>query len=134
MDEATGQGSQAVENAGRDERTEEELRRDIAATREELGETVAALAEKSDVKAQARQRAEHIKQTALGKKDELLGKKDELLGKKDELVGKAKATSPESAGAGAQRVATTVQQNPLALYIGGALLVGFFLGRRGRGG
>jgi F0F1-type ATP synthase assembly protein I len=79
---------------------------------------VEALAEKADVKAQARQRADELKQTALQKKDA--------------LIGKAKQASPESASAGAQQVKAKAQENPLPLAVAGALLVGFLLGRRGR--
>jgi ElaB/YqjD/DUF883 family membrane-anchored ribosome-binding protein len=43
----------------------EELREEIEETREEVGDTVAALAEKSDVKAQARKKAEATKQQVL---------------------------------------------------------------------
>jgi hypothetical protein len=111
-------GSQALGSASDDRRTEEELRREIAETREELAETVAALAEKSDVKARAKERVETVEHSALQHKDE--------------LVSRAKAASPDGASSGAQRVATTVRQTPGALYVGGALLVGFLLGRRGR--
>ncbi len=96
----------------------EEIREDIEATRGEMGETVEALAEKADVKAQAQQRIEGLKQTALAKKQE--------------LVGKAKQASPESASGGAHTVTTKAKENPLPLAVGGALFVGFLLGRRGR--
>jgi Protein of unknown function (DUF3618) len=43
------------------ERTAQDIRRDIAETREELGETVAALTEKADVKGQAKARVEEVK-------------------------------------------------------------------------
>jgi ElaB/YqjD/DUF883 family membrane-anchored ribosome-binding protein len=94
----------------------EELRREIAKTREELGDTVEALAEKAGVKAQAKQRAAAAKQAALEKKQELMAK--------------AKATTPETAGAGAQQLATTAKENPLPLAAGGAFLLGYMLGRR----
>ena len=42
----------------------EELREDIERTRQELGETVEALAAKADVKGQARQKASQIKEQA----------------------------------------------------------------------
>jgi ElaB/YqjD/DUF883 family membrane-anchored ribosome-binding protein len=42
------------------ERSPDEIRADIGATREELGETVEALAEKTDVKEQARQSAGRV--------------------------------------------------------------------------
>jgi chromosome segregation ATPase len=42
----------------------EEIREEIEQTREELGETVEALAAKTDVKAQARSRIEELKRRA----------------------------------------------------------------------
>jgi ElaB/YqjD/DUF883 family membrane-anchored ribosome-binding protein len=42
----------------------EELRHDIAATREDLGATVQALADKADVKARAREKIDERKQQA----------------------------------------------------------------------
>ena len=51
MDEATRTGGQAVGNG---KRGPEEIRADIEQTREELGDTVEALAAKTDVKAQAK--------------------------------------------------------------------------------
>ena len=71
MDEATRQGSEAVGTRAGDEPTEAELRRDIAATREDLGETVAALVERTDVKAQARNKVQSVKQSALRRKQDV---------------------------------------------------------------
>ncbi len=48
----------------------DQLRGEIAATREELGETVEALAAKADVKSQAKQQAEEQKARARAKFDE----------------------------------------------------------------
>lgn len=68
MDEATRQDSEAVGTGAGDEPGEAELRRDIAATREDLGETVAALVEKADVKAQAKTKVQSVKHSALARK------------------------------------------------------------------
>ncbi len=92
----------------------EEIRREIEATREELGDTVAALAAKADVKTQARQKIEETKAA--------------MTGKKDELLGKAKAGSPQSAGAAASQVAQTARQNPVPLAAGGVFALGFLAG------
>lgn len=58
MDQATREGRPAVSATGDEtigeQKAPEELRREIEQTREELGDTVQALAEKTDVKAQAR--------------------------------------------------------------------------------
>jgi ElaB/YqjD/DUF883 family membrane-anchored ribosome-binding protein len=116
MDEATRQGSEAVEADGAQEpRSPEEIERDIQATREQLGDTVEELAAKADVKAQAKERVAGIKETAQQKKEE--------------FVSKAKDTTPESASAGAEQVKAKAQQNPLPFAVGIALLAGFILGR-----
>jgi ElaB/YqjD/DUF883 family membrane-anchored ribosome-binding protein len=91
-----------------DERTPEEIRRDIEETRGELGDTVEALAAKADVKAQARERAESIKESVTGKAEELKQKVSEV--------------TPEG-------VASQTRSNPLPLAVGGALVAGFLLGR-----
>jgi ElaB/YqjD/DUF883 family membrane-anchored ribosome-binding protein len=111
MDEAPRQDREAVEGAGEgdEERSPEEIRRDIDQTREDLGDTVAAVAQKADVKAQAR-------------------------GKVEEVKGKLKEATPESASGGAQQVATKTQENPLLLAVGASfaagMVVGWLLGRR----
>ena len=103
-----------------DDRTPEEIRADIEQTREELGDTVEALAAKTDVKARAQERANDIKQAAQAKKDD--------------FAAKAKEISPDSATEGAQQVASTVQSKPLPFAAAGAfvagLLIGWLLGRR----
>ena len=65
MDEATRTSGPEVEN---EQREPQEIRRDIAETRDELGDTVEALAAKTDVKAHAREKAEEIKQEAREKR------------------------------------------------------------------
>jgi ElaB/YqjD/DUF883 family membrane-anchored ribosome-binding protein len=124
MDQATRKGRPAMSAAGDEtvgeQKSPEEIRREIAQTREELGDTVGALAEKTDVKAHARDRISAIKDTAQEKKDE--------------FVFKAKHATPDSAGAGAQQVASRIQQKPVPFTAGGAfaagLVVGWLLGRR----
>lgn len=105
---------------GEEQRTPEEIRREIDHTREELGDTVEALAAKTDVKAQVKERADEIKSDAAQRKDELLSK--------------AKEAVPESAGAGAHQVADTVKRRPVPFSAAGAfaagLLVGWLLRRR----
>jgi ElaB/YqjD/DUF883 family membrane-anchored ribosome-binding protein len=118
VDEATRQGSEAVGARAGEAPTEAELRRDIAATREDLGETVAALVEKTDVKAQAKSKVQSVKQTALRKKRD--------------VVGQARETSPDNVNAAAQRAVASVRSNPVAVYVAGALALGVLIGRRGR--
>lgn len=100
--------------------TPEEIRAEIEDTREQLGETVAALSAKTDVKAQAQHRVDEIKAQAAEKKEELLGKKDEILGK-------ARDISPESARQAAAVSQQKARQNPvptaaIAAFVGGVLV------------
>lgn len=109
-----------ADEAGGQQKSPEELRHEIDLTREELGDTVEAMAEKTDVKAQAKKRVSAVKQTAQQKKDE--------------FVSKARQATPESASAGAQQLASTVQRKPLPFAAGGAfaagVLLGWLVGRR----
>jgi ElaB/YqjD/DUF883 family membrane-anchored ribosome-binding protein len=100
MDEVTSERGEAVDAAAGETRSPEEIKRDIEQTREELGDTVEALAEKADVKAQARQKVEEIKE-------------------------KAKAAAPDNA----QQVTEAAKRNPVPVIAVGALVAGFVLGR-----
>jgi ElaB/YqjD/DUF883 family membrane-anchored ribosome-binding protein len=82
----------------------EQLRREIEEIRRELGETVAQLAQKADVKAQAREKVQEVKANAL-------------------------RHTPDSARGGAQQVATGAREHPIPVATVAALGVGFLLGR-----
>lgn len=97
----------------------QEIQAEIDQTREELGDTVEALAGKADVKAQAKNKIASMRETAQAKKDE--------------LASRAREVTPDSAGAGAHQLASTVQRKPGASAAGafaGGLLVGWILRRR----
>ena len=79
-------------------------------TRNKLGDTVEALAEKTDVKAQAKNRIAAIKDTAQTKRDE--------------YTAKAKQATPESASAGADQLASTIQDKPVPFAVGAAFAIG----------
>jgi hypothetical protein len=64
VDEATRTSGPEVDG----QREPEEIRRDIEETRDELGDTVEALAAKTDVKAHAQEKADEVKQRAGEKK------------------------------------------------------------------
>ena len=100
MDEGTRQGSPAVEET----RTPEEIRADIDRTRLELGDTVEALGKKTDVKGQAREKVDEIKQ-------------------------RVSSATPSSA----HEATATAKRNPLPFAIGGALVFGFLIGRITKG-
>ena len=89
----------------------EQLRREIEEIRRELGETVAQLAHKADVKAQAREKAQEIKANVQDAKDSAL------------------RHTPDAARGGAQQVATGARQHPMPAATIAALVVGFLLGR-----
>ena len=99
------QDSEAVET---EDRTPEQIEADIERTRRELGDTVAAVAEKADVKAQAKAKVEDTK-------------------------ARLRAKAPSSAGEGAGTVGRVASENRRPLVIGGAVLVAFLLGRAAAG-
>jgi ElaB/YqjD/DUF883 family membrane-anchored ribosome-binding protein len=109
-------------DAAGETKTSEQIRAEIDQTREELGDTVEALAEKTDVKAQAKNRIAATKDTAQTKRNE--------------YAAKAKQATPESASAGADQLASTVQAKPLPFAVGAAFAIGsatgWLLGRRQR--
>lgn len=101
MGEDPRQDGEAVET---EPRTPEQIEADIERTRRDMGDTVAAVAEKADVKAQAKQKVEDAK-------------------------ARVRAKAPDSAGEGAGTVGRVANENRRVLAIGGAVLVAFLLGR-----
>jgi uncharacterized protein DUF3618 len=99
-------------------RTPEQIQRDIEQTREEVGDTVEALAAKTDVKAQAKRKVEDTKQSVSAKKDEVLGK--------------ARNASPETATQAASQMGEKAKQNPIPVAAFGAFAAGFLAGRVSR--
>ncbi len=120
QDERAEGAAVSASAAGPDEaqetRSPEEIRADIEQTREEVGDTVEALAAKTDVKAQARERIEEVK--------------GNVRAKAEEVRAKAKSSTPESAQQGGQQVATKVRENPAPIVLGAAVLLAFLIGRR----
>ena len=100
---------------GDGDRSPEEIQADIERTRRELGDTVAAVAEKADVKTQAKNKVQETRAR--------------LIGKKDEVVSRTRAAAPDSAGQGAEKLAHAARDNRRTLAIGGAVLIAFLLGR-----
>ena len=118
MTDQTPQPAQAGEPE--QSRTAEEIRAEIDETREQVGDTVEALAAKTDVKARTQDKVRDAKQNAAQLKDD--------------VVTRAREATPASAGAGAEQVSATVAERPLPFAAGGAfaagVLVGWLLGRR----
>jgi ElaB/YqjD/DUF883 family membrane-anchored ribosome-binding protein len=103
-------------------RDPEKIRAEIKETRGELGDTVAAVAEKTDVKEQAHQKADELKSQA-GEKAE------EARAKVKEVGEKAKEAAPESATEGVQQAQRLAQENPMPVAIGAAFTAGVVIGR-----
>jgi ElaB/YqjD/DUF883 family membrane-anchored ribosome-binding protein len=95
-------------------REPEEIRREIDQTREELGETVEALATKADVKAQARAKVDETKERFSRKAEDA----------KEKIAG----ASPDQAKAAASNVATTATDRPMPFMVAGAFAAGLILG------
>lgn len=96
-------------------RDPDQIQQQIEETRAELGDTVEALAEKADVKAQAKRKVRETKASVADKTEGMLGK--------------AKEASPDSAGALASQAGETARDNPLPLAALGAFAAGFLIGR-----
>ena len=94
----------------------------------QLGDTVAALAEKTDLKAQAKHAVNDAKETVTGKASEV---KETVSDKTDEFVSSARAATPESASDAGHRVAQFALENRLLVAALGAFVFGLLIGRRG---
>jgi ElaB/YqjD/DUF883 family membrane-anchored ribosome-binding protein len=117
MGQDEGQVGAPVESG---QQSPEEIRREIADTREELGDTAAALAAKTDVKARAREKLDGVKQTIAEKKQSM-----------------GSSTDPSADGGGAStqantavtQVKTKAQENPIPTAAIAAFVGGFVFGR-----
>ena len=110
-----GQDPSASGTSVSDHADPEQIQREIEETREQLGDTVEALAHKTDVKAQAKQKLDLTKAS--------------MSDKRDELLGKAKEASPDSAAAAASQLSHRARQNRVPLAAIGVFVAGFLVGR-----
>jgi ElaB/YqjD/DUF883 family membrane-anchored ribosome-binding protein len=113
MGQDKGEVGAAVEPGQKDP---EQIRREIENTRQDLGDTAAALAAKTDVKARAKEKVEGVKETITEKKDSIAGSSNGGDGGPD----------PSVAITG---VKTKAQENPIQAAAIGAFVGGFLLGR-----
>ena len=111
MGEEPGAGSTTVSGAD----NPEQIQREIEQTREQMGDTVEALAAKTDVKARARQKLGEAKSSAAEKKEELFGK--------------ARQGSPDTASGAAAQASQKARENPVPVAAAGAFAAGFVFGR-----
>jgi hypothetical protein len=125
MDQEQSKTGQEI--AGEQDRTPEYVREEIEQTRAELGDTVASLAEKADLKGQAKQAVNKAKDTVTGKVSDV---KDTVVDKKDEFVSSAREATPGTANQAGQRVASVARENPVPLAALGAFALGFLIGKR----
>ena len=120
MDQDKGKAGTRVEN-----RDPEQIKEEIEQTREELGDTVAAVTEKADVKKQAKAKVAGAKEKAATKKAAAKQKTTET---KEQATAKAKEVTPESAGAGVEQAQQAARENPVPLMVGLGVAAGFVLG------
>ncbi|MFJ6755386.1 DUF3618 domain-containing protein [Streptomyces sp. NPDC091273] len=107
-----------------------ELRDQVERTRDELGQTVEALAAKADIKAQAKEKKAAVVGQAAEKAALVSEQIREKTGYAVQLM-KAKTPDPLLEKAG--QAATAARANRTPLLVAGAVLVVFLLVRRGRG-
>jgi ElaB/YqjD/DUF883 family membrane-anchored ribosome-binding protein len=98
-----------------EQRDPDAIREDIESTRQDVGDTVEALAAKADVKRQAKAKVEDVK--------ERIGDKSA------ESTARLKEATPESAGAAASAVSAKARKNTVPLGLAAAAVAGFLLGR-----
>ena len=108
-----------------------ELRTEIEDVREDLGDTAAALAAKTDVKTRARERVQEIKDNATGRKDELFSKVGNG-GGAGSASGSGSSDVAAKAGTALDKVRETARRNPVPTAAAGAIIGGFLLGRLSR--
>jgi uncharacterized protein DUF3618 len=125
MGESQGPAGQEVDTER--DRTPEQVREDIERTRAELGDTVAELAAKTDIKGQAHRAVDNAKATVASKASEV---KETVGAKKDEMAASARAATPPSAEATRREVVSRAQEHRLALIAFAAFSAGLIIGKR----
>lgn len=113
MDQGAREDGQAM-SMDDTQRDAVQVEREIEATRQELGETVAALAGKADVKAQVQEKKQEVKARAQG------------------MLGKAADASPDGVASTARQASSKARGKPLPFAVAGAFALGLLVGRRRR--
>ncbi|HET9125875.1 MAG TPA: DUF3618 domain-containing protein [Solirubrobacteraceae bacterium] len=127
MDQERGGEGALVSENGASERTPEQIRAEIEQTRQQLGETVEALAAKSDVKSQARQAAQEARAAMNEKVTEV---RDTVAGTAQGASASVQQVAPRSVADAGTQLSRLVRENRPAMIAAGALVVGILIGRR----
>lgn len=125
------------DGSGTDTRSPVEIRDSIEQTRHDLGDTVEALAAKTDVKAQAKDRVDELKHRAEDKRDELKAKLPGQGPSSGRTAEPGNGGAPRPTGADATAgpsLADRAKEHRTPLTIGGTVLAAFLLGRITGGG
>jgi uncharacterized protein DUF3618 len=125
MGESQSPAGEAV-GTGQD-RTPEQVQEEIERTRLQMGETVAQLAAKTDIKGQAHRAIGNAKATVRDKAHDV---KSNAEVKKDELTTSARDAMPASAEAAGHQVRDQAHRHRLALIAVAALSAGILIGKR----
>jgi hypothetical protein len=118
------QGQERTQLSDDPNRRAAELRSEIEDVREDLGDTAAELAAKTDVKARARAKVDDIKHTAQAKKDDLLS-----VSSASTSGGSDGSPGPSPAASAVNDFTTKAKQYPVPTAAVGAMIGGFLLGR-----
>jgi hypothetical protein len=131
MGESQGSADEAVgteeDRTPEEERTPEQVRAEIEQTRIELGETVAQVAAKADIKGQAHRAVDNAKATVSDKAQDV---KSNAGVKKDELATAAREAMPASAEAAGGQVMSQARRHRATLIAVAAFGAGIVIGKR----
>jgi hypothetical protein len=110
-----------------EDKSPEQIRREIEDTRQELGDTAAALAAKTDVKTRAKEKVEGIKQTV---SETVAEKKEAFTSSSGGPAGGGSQGSPlDQVKAKAPELKAKAQENPIPTAAIAAFIGGFVFGR-----
>jgi|tagenome__1003787_1003787.scaffolds.fasta_scaffold19875091_2 hypothetical protein len=116
LDDATTPTAVSRPDGAYDPEDPQQLRVEIERTRQELGDTVAALAEKTDVKARAKEKVAEVRQNVDAKRVELMSRT-------------GREPSSDGGPSTAVQVREKAEQNPVPTAALAAFVGGFLFGR-----
>jgi hypothetical protein len=109
-----------------EDKSPEQIRREIEDTRQELGDTAAALAAKTDVKTRAKEKVEGIKQTV---SETVAEKKEAFTSSSGGPAGGGSQGPLDQVKAKAPELKAKAQENPIPTAAIAAFIGGFVFGR-----